>query len=155
MRYLLTVFLAVVLTAALVACGGVEPPAPSPTMTVEAYFARCAEVAAEPPVDVREIETWAEMAAALEGPLAELRSIVPPPELAAFHASQLSAVEQIAAFVERQPAGAFNAAAMAETSALVHGTALDAIAALAPALRARAAVFGCIEWLGVRAGEPR
>jgi len=119
-------------------------------MTVEAYFARCAEVAAEPPVDAREIETWAEMAAALEGPLAELRSIVPPPELAAFHASQLSAIEQIAAFVARQPPGAFNVAAMAETSALVYETALDAILALAPELRARAEATGCIGQLGAR-----
>ena len=145
--------LAVLLAALALAgagCGGVEPPAPPPTMTVEAYFARCAEVAAEPPVDAREIETWAEMAAALEGPLAELRSIVPPPELAAFHASQLSAVEQIAAFVERQPPGAFNAAAMAETSALVHETALDAILALAPELRARAEATGCIGQLDAR-----
>ena len=89
----MTVFLAVVLAAVLVACGGAEEHAPPPTMTVESYFARCAEVAAEPPVDAHAVETWAEMAAALEGPLAELRSIVPPPELAAFHASQLSAVE--------------------------------------------------------------
>ena len=131
-------------------CGGAEPPAPPPTMTVEAYFARCAEVAAEPPVDAREVETWAEMAAALEGPLAELRSIVPPPELAAFHASQLSALEQIAAFVARQPPGAFNAAAMVQTGALVHEAALDAILALTPELRARAEIAGCIGQLDAR-----